>query len=106
MLLPRPERFLAIAVESCRSSVQSVFEAIACENAYPAAFFPEANFNQMVLKALFTGADVRRVGGLAERCGAELVRMAEDYASERRAASRSIPDGVGLIVELARRASA
>lgn len=57
--------------------MQSVFEAIACENRYPVRYFPEANFNQMVLKALFTGIRLNRVEGLSGRCGPELVRMAE-----------------------------
>ena|SRR5690606_16079841 len=35
-LLPHPERFLSTAVDACRSHVQSIFEAIACENDYPA----------------------------------------------------------------------
>jgi hypothetical protein len=68
-----------------------VFEAIACENPYPAAHFPELNFNQMVLKALFTGVALERVIGLDGRVTPELARMANDYASERRAAGRSVP---------------
>jgi diadenosine tetraphosphate (Ap4A) HIT family hydrolase len=31
-LLPEPARFLAIALDACRTSTQPVFEAIACEN--------------------------------------------------------------------------
>ena len=58
-LLPEPARFLAIALDACRTSTQPVFEAIACENPYPAAYFPEASFNQMVLKAVFTEVAAR-----------------------------------------------
>ena len=90
-LLPEAERFLAIAVDACRSHIQPVFEAIACENPYPAAYFPELNFNQMVLKALFTGVALERMFGLGGRLTPELARMANDYASERRAAGRSVP---------------
>ena len=90
-LLPEPQRFVDLAIDACRSHVQTVFEAIACENPYPARFFPEANFNQLVLKAFFTGVAVRRIEGLPERRTAELSRMALAYASERRAAGRSIP---------------
>ena len=52
-LLPEPARFVPLAVEACRTSVQPVFEAIACENPFPARHFPESSFNQMVLKAMF-----------------------------------------------------
>lgn len=96
-ILPEPEAFVELAIDSCRSHVQSVFEAIACENPYPMRHFPDHNFNQMVLKALFTGVAVSRIEGLAARRSAELVRMAEAYASERRAAGRPIPADLHLV---------
>lgn len=96
-LLPGPERHVEVAIDACRSHVQSVFEAIACENAYPALHFPEHNFNQLVLKAFFTGVAVRRIHGLALRRSAELVRMAEAYASERLAAGRTVPPDLDLV---------
>jgi triphosphoribosyl-dephospho-CoA synthetase len=95
-LLPEPARFLELAIDACRTHVQSVFEAIACENPYPAALFPEHNFNQLVLKAFFTGVAVKRITGLAARRTPELARMAQAYASERRAAGRSVPDDLEL----------
>jgi hypothetical protein len=98
--LPGPERFVDVAVDACRSSVQSVFEAIACENPYPARFFPELNFNQLVLKAFFTEVPVRRIVGLDARRSPELVRMAEGYASERRAAGRSVPADLSAVTGL------
>jgi hypothetical protein len=90
-LFPEPQRFSDLAIDACRSHVQSVFEAIACENPYPARYFPEPNFNQLVLKAFFTGVAVRRIEGLPGRRTPELARMALAYASERRAAGRSVP---------------
>jgi hypothetical protein len=98
-LLPEPERFVELAIDACRTHVQSVFEAIACENPYPARHFPEHNFNQMVLKSFFTGVAVGRIDGLAARRSPELARMAEAYASERRAAGRSVPADLGLVTE-------
>jgi hypothetical protein len=97
-LLPAPERFVPLAVEACRTSVQPVFEAVAAENPYPAAYFPDLNFNQMVLKALFTGMALGRVVGLEGRITPELRRMAADYASERRAAGRSVPADIDLLL--------
>jgi hypothetical protein len=97
--LPEPERFLGLAVDACRTSVQPVFEAIACENAYPAAHFPDLNFNQLVLKALFLSVPLRRIVGLQHRIGPELRRMAAGYASERRAAGRSVPADLGVVLD-------
>ena len=96
-LLPRPARFIDTAVEACRTNVRQVFEAIACENAYPADIFPAPNFNQMVLKALFMEVPLSRVEGLSQRITPELVRMARGYASERAAAGRTIPADIDLI---------
>jgi hypothetical protein len=95
--LPEPAAHLDTAVEACRTSVQPVFEAIACENPYPGRHFPDPNFNQMVLKALFVGAPVERIFELDLRLTGELVRMVEAYASERRAAGRSVPGDVAWI---------
>jgi len=95
--LPGPERFLEIAVDACRSHIQPLFEAIACENPYPARHFPELNFNQMVLKALFTGVELARILAFEGRVTPELSRMAGDYASERRAAGRSVPPDLGKL---------
>jgi hypothetical protein len=97
-LLPEPERVVALGVEACRSSIQPVFEAIACENPFPARHFPEPNFNQMVLKALFTGVPLARILGLQDRVTAELERMARDFASERRAAGRPVPADIGRLI--------
>lgn len=98
--LPDAGRFTPIGVEACRMHVQTVFDAIACDNPFPAAHFPNASFNQMVLKAIFTETPTRRIVGLADRVTAELVRMVESYASERRAAGRPVPDDCAEIARL------
>ena len=98
-LLPDPARFAALAIEACRANVLTVFEAIACENPYPAQHFPELHFNQMVLKAAFNGVRLARIVGLRDRRNPELSRMGSDFAAERRAANRSVPDDLGLIIE-------
>jgi hypothetical protein len=97
-LLPDPSRFVPLGVEACRTSVQPVFEAIACENPFPARHFPESSFNQMILKAIFIGVAVGRILGLEARITPELRRMAADYASERQAAGRSVPDDVAYLL--------
>jgi hypothetical protein len=89
--LKEPERYVELAAQACRSSVQTVFEALAGENPFPAATMPDLLFNQMVLKALFTEMALDRIVGLASRLTPELSRMAADYAQERRAAGRSVP---------------
>lgn len=99
-LLPRPERFVAAAIDACRSNTASVFGAIALDNPFVRDHFPQASFNQVVLKAIFVGLPVDRIVGIAGRVNAELVRMVRDYAAERRAAGRTVPDDVGRIEKL------
>jgi hypothetical protein len=97
--LDEPQRFVPLAVDACRTSVQTVFDAIACENPFPAREFPDLNLNQMVLKSLFNGVALARIVGLAGRAGPELARMAADYAAERRAAGRTVPSDIDLVLQ-------
>lgn len=99
-LLPEPARFVELAVEACRTNVVDVFAAIACENAFPARYLPEPNFNQMVLKAIFVGLDTRRIVGLRSRATPTLKRMVGDFASERRAAGRTVPADTDRILQM------
>jgi len=95
-LLPDCERFLDTAMDACRTNIIPLFESIACENHYPFLYFPELNFNQMVLKSLFNGVAIGRIIGLESRFNQELSRMADDYVSEREAAGREVPSDIWL----------
>ncbi len=96
--LRAPDRFLALAADACRSHMLPVFEAIACENEYPVRYFDPSTFRQLVLKAIFVEVPVARIAGVFERTDAELARMAEDYAAERRAAGRPVPADCDLLI--------
>jgi len=93
-VFPAPARLLRRAREATRSSMQPPFEAIACHNPYPADYFDDAAFNQMVVKCVFCGVPIGTVVGLDERRNGELVRMMRDLVSERHAAGRPLPDSV------------
>lgn len=95
-LLPAPERFLLAMTDTCRTNILPLFESLACENPYPARYFPELHFNQMVLKAMFNSVALARIVGLKARRNAELSRMSTDYAAERTAAGRSVPADIAL----------
>jgi hypothetical protein len=100
-LLPGGGEFLETALLACRTNALRIFEAIACENAYPQTFFPEPAFNQMVLKTVFLEISVSRIEGLTHRSTPELARMARAYASERSAAGRPVPEDIDIITRAA-----
>ena len=93
-VLPAPKLLSDRAREGVRSSMQPVFEAIACRNPYPFDYFDEAAWNQMVVKCVFVGAPIEAISGLRERRNPELIRMLVDLVAERRSANRSVSQSV------------
>lgn len=89
-LLAYPESFRKRASEGLRTNIRSVFEAVALDNPYAAAYFDEAAWNQMVLKAFFMDVAINRILGLDQRANATLAHILSDYAHERWAAGRKV----------------
>lgn len=89
--LPAAELFLDRARESVRSNIAPVFSAIAHRSDYARRFFDHVAWNQLVLKAAFMAVPIWSIPGLKERNNPELATMLRHYATERQAASRSVP---------------
>ena len=89
-LLPEQASHVPRAVEGLRTNIKPVFAAIAHRNPYPAEQFSEAQWNQMVLKALFVELPLWPIVGLDERTNESLMRMLCDYAHERWSAHRFV----------------
>jgi len=75
-----------------RTHATPVFEAIVHDNPWPAAHLSEHRWNHLVLKALFMEVSLEPLIGLRSRANPTLTRMALDFADERRAAGRTVPD--------------
>lgn len=89
-LLPYPQQYCLRAADGIRSNMSIVFNAVALHNPYPAEYFDELAWNQMVLKALFIGSPLNSIQGLDRRANPTLSRMLIDYARERWAAKRPV----------------
>ncbi|MDZ7694107.1 MAG: EboA domain-containing protein [Balneolaceae bacterium] len=89
-VLPYPEEHTDRAAEGIRSNMTSAFNAVAHHNPYPAEYFDEGAWNQMVLKALFVQSPLYKIQGIDLRVNQELANMLVDYAHERWAAGRSV----------------
>jgi hypothetical protein len=98
-IFPAPRLLDRRAREGVRSAIQPLFEAIACRNPYPADYFDEAAWNQMVVKCVFVGAPIETIVRLHERRNGELIQMLRDLVAERRSAGRTVPQAVLDYVE-------
>jgi hypothetical protein len=98
-IFPAPMLLIGSAREAVRSSIQPVFEAMACYNPYPADHFEAAAFNQMVVKCVFSGVPIQNVVGVDERRNDDLVGMLRDLVSERNAAGRVVSTAVHEWIE-------
>ena len=89
-LLPYPKAHQRRAAEGVRSTMTSVFDAVALANPYPHDYFGQDAWNQLVLKAVFNARPLHRIYGLDERRNPALATMLMDYAHERWAAGRAL----------------
>ncbi|TAA47505.1 EboA domain-containing protein [Corallincola spongiicola] len=89
----------ALAIEACRINSLNLFTAIALFNPYPAIFFSQDAFNQLVIKSLFQGLNISFIYGLEARRNHNLSIMALRYVEERLDANRPVPDSIWLAID-------
>jgi hypothetical protein len=89
---------IELARQAGRTSNSQVFAALALDTAYPSRHYDERAFNQLVLKALGMGLDVRRLIGLKQRHGVTLNQLALDLLDEQLAAERTVSAGLPQVI--------
>ncbi len=99
ILFDDAESYKFFTREVSRTNSKPLFASLAQYNPYPAVYFTEHEFNQLVLKALFMGVAIAPVVGLQQRANPELSQMCKDYIDERVAADRHIPADIWLAYE-------
>ncbi|MGW6006511.1 EboA domain-containing protein [Oerskovia enterophila] len=85
----------ALAADALRANDQSLVAAAV--GPFAAAHLDDHAWRHAVLKLVFMGVSLDAVAALDERADDELARMARDFAAERRAAGRVVPDDVARI---------
>jgi len=96
-LFDYPESWKDRATEAIRSNVGLIFDAMAFNNPYPAMYFDEIYWNQLVLKTIFSNKSIWRITGLEERRNKNLAKAISDFAHERWAADRTLPAEVWFL---------
>lgn len=99
MLDPKGE-LLDIALHTGRTNNVHLFSAIALHNTYPAKYYDDGAFEQLVLKALFLGLNIAHVESLPQRLHPELSDKCMDLVRERLAADRSPPISIWLAIDI------
>lgn len=90
-LFPHPLQLVSRCAEGVRTNMRAIFDAVAHRNPFPAERLDEPAWNQMVLKALFVGSQLRPIQRLDERANPRLAQILLDFAHERWAAGRDAP---------------
>jgi hypothetical protein len=89
-----------LAIATGRTNSINVFAAIALNNPYPARFYDDRAFHQLVLKTLFMDLHLACLLGLQQRLSARLSTLCIDLVNERLAAERNPPVSIWLAIDL------
>ena len=94
---PAPAPALEIIADAGRTYLDVLMDAAWCDNPFTAAHLSIEQFRKAVLKALFCDVDVSRFMRLEERADADLAASLCEFADEREAAGRPVPDTVWIV---------
>ena len=93
-LLDPEGKLVEMSIHCGRTNSHRLFSAIALLNPYAARHYSNSAFNQLVLKALFMGLDIRQITSLDQRRNRALNAMCLDYIEELQSAGRVIPESI------------
>ena len=92
-----PAPAMEIIADAGRTYLDALMTAAWCDNPFTAAHLSIEQFRKAVLKALFCDVDVSRFQRLEERADADLAASLCEFADEREAAGRPVPDTVWIV---------
>jgi hypothetical protein len=80
--LENASHFAPIVVNGIRTNIVDVFDAITLKNPYPASYFSQDEWNQMILKAVFMERPIYQIKDIDQRKNEKLAHILFDYARE------------------------
>ncbi|MDH6438788.1 hypothetical protein M2158_007329 [Streptomyces sp. SAI-144] len=95
-LLDLGDLALPLVREALRGNDTTLIEAAL--GPYATQYLPDPEYRQAVLKCVFCEIPLDRVHGLTARADRELARMLADFAHERLAAGRDVPQDIRPVV--------
>jgi hypothetical protein len=99
MLDPKGE-LLDIALHTGRTNNVHLFSTLSLHNSYPARYYDDGAFEQLILKALFLGLNITHIESLTQRLHIDLSNKCMDLVHERLAADRSPPISIWLAIDI------
>ena len=93
-------KLLDIALHTGRTNNISLFSAIALRNPYPARYYDDREFEQLVFKALFLGLNIIYIDSLQQRLHPDLSVKCMDLVRERLAAERRPPVSIWMAIDI------
>ena len=91
--------FVVTATNIINANNINQFKALSLYNSYPADFFEDDIFNQMVLKLLSMGLNISFINKLDERLNEQLSNMCFAYVIEQALAKKSPPSSIWLALK-------
>lgn len=88
--------FTSVFQEALRTNHKELFVYVSQQTTYPALYFDERAYNQMILKALFLDLDISLIPELSKRRNEQLNIMIKNYQEELELAGRRIPEGINF----------
>lgn len=96
--LDNAQDFTERMVEGIRTNMTDVLDAIVANNPFASRYLSEDAWNQMVMKAVFTGRPLFSIYGLDQRRNEKLAKILQGFIKERKAAGRTVSPEIWRLI--------
>jgi HEAT repeat protein len=94
------EQGMSLIHDAGRTYLEELMNAAWCNHPFCTANMNDVEYRKAILKALFCDVPIEGFIGLSERADSELAHSLKDFADEREAAGRPVPDVLWPVLAL------